>query len=139
MKCFDLVAILNDANATRPTSGTAGLHHVAFAFATLRGLLEAWKLRKELGIIPTWSVNHGLATSIYYKDPDGNEIETQVDNFATLEEANEFMVSKFFQENPIGTDVNPEELLGRLEAGEEEELLKKRVEIGVRQDIPAGV
>lgn len=133
------VAILHDANATRATSSIAGLHHVAFTFETLRGLLEAWKLRKELGITPTWSVNHGPTTSIYYKDPDGNAIETQVDNFATVEEANEFMVSKFFQENPIGTDVNPEELLRRLEAGADETTLKKRVEIGIRHDIPAGV
>lgn len=133
------VAILNDASATRPTSSTVGLHHVAFTFETLRDLLEAWKLRKELGITPTWSVNHGPTTSIYYKDLDGNAIETQVENFATVEEANEFMVSKSFQENPIGTDVNPEELLRRLEAGDEETTLKKRVEIGIRHDVPAGV
>lgn len=35
----------------------------------------------------------GSTTSIYYKDPDGNMLETQVDNFDSVEEATKFMVS----------------------------------------------
>lgn len=37
--------------------------------------------------------NHGPTTSLYYRDPDGNQIETQVDNFETAEEATAFMNS----------------------------------------------
>ncbi|KAE8332944.1 Glyoxalase/Bleomycin resistance protein/Dihydroxybiphenyl dioxygenase [Aspergillus sergii] len=133
------VAIIND-ESTGPHSATAaGLHHVAFTYDTLQGLLEAWQLREELDIKPTWCVNHGPTTSIYYKDPDGNAIETQVDNFNTVEEANDFMRSKLFQENPIGTDIDPDELLRQLEAGTDEKALKRRVEIGIRHDIPVAV
>ncbi|KAJ5745095.1 Glyoxalase/Bleomycin resistance protein/Dihydroxybiphenyl dioxygenase [Penicillium odoratum] len=133
------IAIIND-ESTGPHSATAaGMHHVSFTYATLRGLLKAWELRRKLDIKPTWCVNHGPTTSIYYKDPDGNSIETQVDNFKTVEEANEFMTSKSFQENPIGTNIDAEELLRQLEAGADEKVLKRRVEIGFRHDIPMAV
>lgn len=133
------VAIINDESTLPRAATAAGLHHVAFTYDTLQGLLKAYQLRKKVGIKPTWCVNHGPTTSVYYKDPDGNAIETQVDNFDTVEEANEFMTSKFFQENPIGTDIDPDEMLRHLEMGADEKAMKKRVEIGVRHDIPAAV
>ncbi|KAL6253127.1 hypothetical protein RBB50_000848 [Rhinocladiella similis] len=126
------VAILGvpETSAKVPTS--CGLEHVAYSFRTLEELLMAYRQRKAIGIEPSWCVNHGPTTSIYYKDPDGNMIETQVDNFATIEEANDFMHGKYFAENPIGTDFDPEELIQRIKNGEDEETLKKRVEIGPR-------
>ncbi|KAH7215509.1 Glyoxalase/Bleomycin resistance protein/Dihydroxybiphenyl dioxygenase [Fusarium oxysporum] len=133
------VAIILEEGTQPRAANSSGLHHVSFAFASLRSLLQAYEVRASLGIKPTWCVNHGPTTSIYYKDPDGNAIETQVDNFNTVEEANEFMVSPLFQENPIGTDIDPVELLRRLEDGVDEKLLKKRVEIGKRVDIPEAV
>ncbi|GKZ39889.1 hypothetical protein AbraIFM66950_001486 [Aspergillus brasiliensis] len=133
------VAIINDVSTSPRSATAAGLHHVAFTYNTLQSLLKAWELRERLGIKPTWCVNHGPTTSIYYKDPDGNAIETQVDNFDTVEEANEFMGSKLFEENPIGTDIDPNELLRQLEAGAAEKPLKRRIEIGTRHDIPAAV
>jgi hypothetical protein len=73
---------------------------------------------------------------MYYRDPDGNEIETQVDNFDTSEDANVFMMSQKFVDNPIGVDFDPEDLIRRLEAGEDEKTIKSRQEIGKRTDIP---
>lgn len=69
---------------------------------------------------------------MYYADPDGNQIETQVDNFDTVEEANAFMMSKEFAENPIGTDFEPEDLIKRLKSGEPHVSIKKRIEVGPR-------
>lgn len=69
---------------------------------------------------------------MYYIDPDGNRIETQVDNFETADEANEFMASEAFAVNPIGTDFDPEELVRRLESGESHAEIKKRKEVGAR-------
>ena len=69
---------------------------------------------------------------MYYKDPDGNMLETQVDNFETNEEVGEFMMTEEFAMNPIGTDFDPEDLIARLRGGEDERVLKKRVEIGPR-------
>jgi catechol-2,3-dioxygenase len=111
---------------------SAGLEHIAFTYESLADLTLAYQQRKALGIEPVWCVNHGPTTSIYYQDPDGNQLETQVDNFDTVEEATAFMTGPFFGENAIGTDFDPEELIRRLHAGEDEKLLKKRVEIGPR-------
>jgi len=114
----------------QPTS--SGLEHIAFTFPTLSDLLLSYRQRKARGILPVWTVNHGPTTSLYYRDPDGNMLETQVDNFDTVAQANEFMSSKYFAENPIGTDIDPEELIARIKAGEADAVLKRRVEIGPR-------
>ncbi|KAL4801510.1 Glyoxalase/Bleomycin resistance protein/Dihydroxybiphenyl dioxygenase [Aspergillus unguis] len=114
-----------------PTS--CGLEHIAFAFNNLSDLLAAYRHRKARGISPVWCVNHGPTTSIYYKDPDGNMLETQVDNFDTVDDANAFMMSSYFAENPIGTDFDPEEMIKAITRGEDERALKKRREIGARE------
>lgn len=110
----------------------SGLAHIAFGYENLRDLLTAYQQRKELGILPVWSVNHGPTTSIYYQDPDGNELESQVDNFDTPKEATDFMNSPEWVENPIGTDIDPENLLQRLEKGESEASIKRRQNVGQR-------
>ncbi|KFZ07220.1 hypothetical protein V501_06675 [Pseudogymnoascus sp. VKM F-4519 (FW-2642)] len=132
------IAFIADANA-QPEQGVskgAGMHHVTFTFASLSDLVKAYKQRKALGVLPTWCVNHGMTTSMYYVDPDGNQIETQVDNFESPEEAREFMQGELFRENPLGTDFDPEELDGKIQSGVEDSVLKKRVEIGPRVIAP---
>lgn len=114
----------------------AGLAHVAFTYNTLQDLAISYRQRKALGLTPFWCVNHGPTTSLYYHDPDGNELETQVDNFDTVAEAARFFASKEFDENPIGVDFDPEELVERLKNGEDDRSIKKRRNIGKRQDIP---
>lgn len=113
-------------------SSSYGLEHIAFSFPTLSDLLLSYRQRMARGISPIWCVNHGPTTSIYYKDPDGNVLETQVDNFDTSEEATEFMSTEEFASNPIGTDFDPEDMIERLRAGEDDRVLKKRVESGPR-------
>jgi len=61
----------------------SGLEHIAFTFDNLTDLSVAYLQRKQRGIVPFWAVNHGPTTSIYYQDPDGNQIETQVDNLVS--------------------------------------------------------
>ncbi|KAK3700218.1 hypothetical protein LTR37_016097 [Vermiconidia calcicola] len=105
------IAILNVPGTAKKQPTSSGLEHIAFTFPTMYELLLAYRQRKHLGIAPVWSVNHGPTTSIYYKDPDGNMLETQVDNFDTIEDANAFMNSSHFAENPIGTDIDVEDLI----------------------------
>ena len=102
-----------------------GLHHTAFTYGALGDLLQTWRRLKGLGIAPYWTINHGPTTSMYYRDPDGNRVELQVDNFATAEEATEFMRANF-AENPIGILFDPEELAARHQAGEPLESLRRR-------------
>jgi len=107
--------------------GSCGLDHISFAFPDLTTLLLAYRQRKACGIEPIWSVNHGPTTSIYYRDPDGNRLETQVNNFDTNNAATDFMESAAFAENPIGTDFDPEELIARIRAVEHDAKLKERI------------
>lgn len=51
----------------------------------------------------------------------------QVDNFDTAEEACRYMTTDMFKKNPLGADFDPEELVKRLERGENEEEIKKAV------------
>jgi catechol-2,3-dioxygenase len=48
---------------------------VAFAHATLRDLLQAFEYLSAVGIEPVRAVNHRVTASLYYRDPDGNEVE----------------------------------------------------------------
>ena len=101
-------------------------------------LLLAYRQRKAKGIEPVWCTNHGPTTSLYYNDPDGNVIETQYDNFDTIEATNDFMTSQAYMTNPIGVDFDPEELIKKIENGESIDDLAKRPESGPRgvDDIP---
>ena len=70
-----------------------------------------------------WPINHGLTTSLYYADPDGNRVEFQVENFGTAKEFQGYMRSEAFAKNPIGVEFDPETLLSRYESGEAMESL----------------
>ena len=69
---------------------------------------------------------------MYYEDPDGTEVETQVDNFDTAEEGMHYIEGESFAENPIGVDFDPEEFVKRVRSGEDEAVIKKRPDIGKR-------
>lgn len=104
----------------------AGLHHVAFTFAGLADLLETYERIKEEGILPYWCINHGPTTSMYYRDPDGNQVELQVDNFPDVRDCKAYMQGPEFARNPLGVEFDPVELGARLRAGvPEPELLRR--------------
>jgi len=96
----------------------AGTDHIAFAYADLGDLLYTFERLRRVGIEPFWCINHGPTTSMYYKDPDGNKVELQVDNFPSTEETNRWMRSGEFAANPIGVVFDPDELAARYRAGE---------------------
>lgn len=125
------IAIVNAPVGSAP-KGVSGVHHVAFTWPTLRSLLETYKRLLNLGIRPIVAVNHGPTTSIFYADPDGNQLEFQIDNYDTLEELDNYFQTPMFRINPVGVDFDPEVLWKRLEAGEPENTLKERPDIGPR-------
>lgn len=110
-------AFLNTEQLSRPDQLFTGVDHVAFTYADLSDLLHTYKRLSDEGIKPFWCINHGPTTSMYYRDPDGNELEFQVDNFETLEEATGFFFSEAFSINPIGVDFDPDALLQKLQSG----------------------
>jgi catechol 2,3-dioxygenase len=73
---------------------------------------------KGLGIEPHACLDHGMTTSFYYVDPDGNSVELQVDNFGTWEESSEWMrTSPQFSADPIGMPVDPDQMVEVRKAG----------------------
>ena len=94
-----------------------GLHHVAFTFGSMGELLGNYERLAARGIRPFRSINHGPTTSMYYVDPDGNRVELQIDNFATAEEGQAWMHSAAFDQNPIGVEYDPDDLVRRFRAG----------------------
>ncbi|MCK9506503.1 MAG: VOC family protein [Porticoccaceae bacterium] len=124
------VAVLNIPGLGKQPDGIVGIHHVAFTYATLNDLMSTYERLKKMDIKPVYVINHGPTTSLYYADPDGNQLEFQIDNYDTVEEAGKFFFSKEFAENPIGVEFDPDELLARLRAGEPESELKKRPNVG---------
>lgn len=126
------IAFVNILGLAPQPAGIVGLHHVAFTYNSLEELLGNYERLKERGVEPVWCVNHGPTTSMYYADIDDNQVEFQVDNYATVEEAGEFFFSEAFATNTIGVDYDPEELLRRVRAGENQDELKLRPASGPR-------
>ncbi|KAI0127043.1 Glyoxalase/Bleomycin resistance protein/Dihydroxybiphenyl dioxygenase [Xylariales sp. AK1849] len=126
------IAVASVAGTIPKVSAASGMDHVAFTFSSVSDLALAYQQRKARGILPVWSINHGPTTSMYYQDPDGNRVETQVDNFDTVDEAIAYFTCSEFLENPIGVDFDPEDLIRRLQSGEDDRDIKKRPNIGKR-------
>ncbi|KAK8094774.1 hypothetical protein PG997_001459 [Apiospora hydei] len=129
------LALIADDNVSPkdPAKPQVGLHHVAFGFPTLADLVDAYEYRETKGIKPCWCVNHGVTTSMYYADPDGNRVEFQVDNFDTVDEAKAYMAGPAFAENPIGVEFDPDAFVRRVRAGvEENTAIKARPDVGRR-------
>jgi hypothetical protein len=60
---------------------------------------------------------------MYYRDPDGNRMEFQVDCCADAAEAHAFMHSAAFAANPVGVEVDFEALLAQYRGGKPTEAL----------------
>jgi catechol-2,3-dioxygenase len=109
--------VLKPGAADEEPRGLTGVDHLAYTYASLRDLLENYAQLKAQGIKPYWCVHHGITVSMYYADPDGNQMEFQVDCFDSSEEANAFMEGPHFAANPIGVEYDPDEWLAQLRGG----------------------
>jgi catechol-2,3-dioxygenase len=112
------LAIVNLPGLVPRPRASDGVDHIAFTYASLGDLLHTYARLKREGITPYWCINHGPTTSLYYRDPDGNQIELQIDNYPDVESLNAWMRSGALQANPIGVDFDPDVLLARFERGD---------------------
>ena len=119
------VAIAGIPGTQPHVDSLCGLHHVAFTYENLGDLIHTYDRLKADGITPQFCINHGPTTSMYYFDPDRNQIELQVDNVPE-EQFAEYFANGEFTDNPIGVKFDPDELGARLRAGESEEKLLQR-------------
>lgn len=114
---FANLDILSPQVGDKDRRGMIGVDHVAYTYDSLNDLLENYAQLKAQGIKPYWCVHHGITVSMYYADPDGNQMEFQVDCFDSNDEANAFMAGPHFAANPIGVEYDPEEWLAKLRTG----------------------
>ena len=119
-----------DKYVEKPKGFAVGFYHAAFTYQNVGELLGTYVRLKAKGIVPYRTINHGPTLSFYYNDPDLNNIELQVDAFATLEACADFMRGPLFGANPIGIPVDAEELLARYQAGASDAELVKRADRG---------
>lgn len=118
------LAIANIPNLPDLDPRAAGFEHIAYSFHTLGDLLANFLRLKAAGIEPYWCINHGPTTSLYYRDHDGNQIETQVDNFDTVEELIGFFQTEQYKNNVLGVQFDPDRLVELYREGRPETELK---------------
>ena len=118
------LGIVNLAGLHAPDARTWGLAHVAYTMADIGALLSTYRRVRQLGIEPSRCIHHGPTVSIYYRDPDGNGVELQVDRYPTKEATAAYFQTAEFRKNPIGVAFDPEALVKAYESGAlESELL----------------
>jgi catechol-2,3-dioxygenase len=113
---IDLAVVQPDVQDSEK-HGLVGVEHIAYTYSSLEDLLENYTRLKSSGILPYWCIHHGLTVSLYYADPDGNQLEFQVDCFASTEESNAYIRGPSFSINPVGVEFDPEDWLTEARAG----------------------
>jgi len=126
------LAIINQPGLISNPDTHTGLDHLAYTYHGIDDLMATYQRLKQLGILPFWCINHGPTLSLYYKDPDGNKAELQIDIFNTAEAVNEFLSSGAFAANPIGIQFDPETLFEAYRSG------TPLTELTQRRDLRAG-
>src|SRR4051812_42093988 len=115
-----------DTNIFQALAGPAtGLFHIAFTYDTIEELLGNYERLADAEIWPVLAMNHGVTTSMYYRDPEDNLVELQIDNFATAQEAEDFMQGEVWLRRPGGAPIDLDDLVQRSKAGESFEDLVK--------------
>jgi catechol 2,3-dioxygenase len=108
-----------------------GMHHCAFEYPSFTALMDSFdRLRKE-GIEPAFCLDHGMTMSLYYRDPEGNFVELQSDNFGDWTKSSEFMrTSAEFARDPIGTFFDPARVYEKAKSGADFKTLQKSIRAG---------
>ncbi len=95
-----------------------GLHHSAFECEDFEDLNTSYLRLRAAGIEPEFCLDHGMTFSHYYKDPDGNRVELQVDNFGDWSKSSAWMRESLeFQDDPLGKFVDPQRVADAYAAG----------------------
>jgi catechol-2,3-dioxygenase len=110
----------------RKTPATASMHHAAYTFANIDDLLDRYVELRDKDIRPAVCVAHGVTTSMYYRDPDGNMVELQIDRFAEPSQATAYMNGPEYAADSVGPAFDAEQLLEARRAGAGVEELSDR-------------
>ena len=122
------LVLWTDEDTKDKPENVAGIDHIGIGLQNFRELIEAYERLKAQDIIPFLPVNHRFTTSLYYKDPDGNEVELTVDNFPSKDLCGDFVRSEKMEEiliPPFGDVFDPDELAQAFHQGVSDEELAK--------------
>lgn len=104
--------------ALQPSKGAPGLHHMQLMFPDFEAWIGKYEELAAAGMKPHRTANHGVMTSFYYRDPDGNNVELTVQNFPSIEAMAAFMQSAYFKSNPSGIEIgDPDGFVARYRGG----------------------
>ena len=117
----------DDADKTRHN----GMHHTAFEYASFADLMATYDRLRNAGIEPAFCLDHGLTISCYYKDPEGNFVELQSDNFSDWKLSTHYMRTWVeFAANPIGMFFDPARVHDAFNSGVDFKSLQKNIRGG---------
>ena len=103
---------------TQPAKNAPGLHHMQLMLPDFDAWIKKYEALAGAGMRPHRTTNHGIMSSFYYRDPDGNNVELTVQNFPTFEAMNDFMRSAYFKSNPSGVEIDdPDAFVARYRSG----------------------
>lgn len=122
------VAILGIPGLAERTLNAVGVDHMAFTYASLGDLIATYEGLAARGVTPIMPIHHGPTLSMYYLDPDKNQVELQIDVFASDEEIAAYLAGGAYGRNPIGVMYDAAELAKRYREGVPEAELKKPLE-----------
>ena len=87
------IAIIEMPDYKDREPNTVGMAHFAYTYASLGDLIHQYERLKASDVLPARTINHGPTTSMYYRDPDENAVEIQVDNFPSVDALNEWFAT----------------------------------------------
>lgn len=91
--------------------------HVVYRTRRFEQMLHWYEtVRHRDTVMDTPVRTDSLFLELRYADPDGNQMEFQVDSYSSSEDANAF-INAHFGANPLGVEYDPEDWLARLRAG----------------------
>ena len=89
----DLALFQAPEGAMPVTEGQLGLNHFAVQVEDINDLKEVYDELKDSGASMDRNTDHGMTSSIYFFDPDGNKIEFFCNNTDTASEGLDLMRS----------------------------------------------
>jgi catechol-2,3-dioxygenase len=125
------IAIFKREGWSERADKTLGVSHVALAYDSLGELMFIYKKMKALGYQPHRALNHGNSTSFDYRDPDGNEVEIMMDNYAPFDNKaykRDYQGTKEFGKSGDG-DFDPAKMLALYVSGVPDSVLLDREEV----------